>query len=157
MSVKIGYLKNHPEYVSLLAEWYLSAWGKYNPSNTIETCTQRIEGSLNTDNLPIGYIAFDQEKPVGMAALLEANGLESKLSPWLGSVCVEVSSRNRGIGKKIINFALEQAKQTGFPILYLWVYAEDTLAEWYQSMGWKLIGEDFTKAGHPVKIMSINL
>lgn len=61
----------------------------------------------------------------------------------------------RRIGKQLMHITMQQAYQMGFKRLFLFVFEKDLL-EYYQRLGWNVIGVDNFK-GHPVIIMDISL
>lgn len=59
---------------------------------------------------------------------------------WLSDVCVLPDYRKRGWGNMLLDKAIEQARQTGKPVLRLCVDNEWAQA-WYERRGFKKIGE----------------
>ncbi|MEZ5404601.1 MAG: GNAT family N-acetyltransferase [Verrucomicrobiia bacterium] len=72
-------------------------------------------------------------------------------SPWLACVYVPEIYRGQGIGKKMVQAAINEARRLSFKKLYLWT---DQAKTFYEAMGWKPIKETIYKT-YPVTIMSI--
>ena len=97
-----------------------------------------LEARLNEEILPLAYIAFDDEKAIGMCSLRDGDGSES--SPWLSSLCVAESHRRRGIGKLLINVVKTKAYKMGFRKIYLRTF-DPQLVAWYKKIAWEEMRE----------------
>ena len=56
---------------------------------------------LNDDSIPLTFVAFFNDKPVGMCSLRENDGIRPDLMPWLGSIVVAPDYQKQGIGEMI--------------------------------------------------------
>ena len=154
--VQIELLKNHPEHIKRLVDIWCDVLGKvWLPDFNIEKVIKNFENHLNSENLPLTYIAFHEQLPVGMASLRVNDGIRPDLSPWLGSLVVDPAFQKRGIGEFLINAIKEKAKIMGFSKLYLFAF-DPTIPDWYEKLGWKKIGIDQFKK-HPVTVMEISI
>jgi predicted N-acetyltransferase YhbS len=142
-SIKIMYLVDHPEWVTLLARWSFQTWGSVTPGSTLERAVQRFEQHARSkDLLPLTVVATDNNIPVGMCSLRENDGYESLLSPWLASLFVLPEYRSKGIGKMLVRATLEKAKELGFRKVFLYTF-NGSMPEWYESnFGWAVIATD---------------
>ncbi|HGF1596936.1 TPA: GNAT family N-acetyltransferase, partial [Legionella pneumophila] len=77
------------------------------------------------------------------------------LGPWIGDLVVDPKYQKQGIGKILVDAAVEKAKELGFEKLYLFAL-DPTIPEYYRRLGWKKIGMDEFKS-HPVTVMEISL
>lgn len=155
MSLSIVYLKDHPEHVPLVAKWMFETWGHYNPHASYEKTELKLRAHLNKDQLPITYIALDDEQPVGTGSLRITDGIRPDLMPWLASLFVLPEHRGNGIAQSLIDQIKEKAQQLEYSTLYLLAF-DQNIPQWYEKLGWKMIGEDFLY-DHPVKVMSIHV
>lgn len=155
MGLVISYLDDHPEYHAQLARWAFETWGSYNPSSSLERAQEKLKTHLNKTRLPLTYIAFKDDFPVGMCSLRMNDGIRYDLAPWLGSLYVEPDMRGQGIGEELIRVTAEKARSMGYRKLYLLAF-DKTLPDWYQKLGWQMIGVDELN-GHPVSVMEIAL
>ncbi len=153
MELVITYLKNHPEHVPLLASWMFNTWGHYNPQSSLEKAQIKLTEHLNTDSLPLTYIALRDNVPVRMCSLRINDGIRPDLTPWLASLFVEPSMRGQGIGEKLIHVVAEKAWVMGYSSLYLLAF-DQTLTNWYAKLGWQMMGLDEIN-GYPVTVMEL--
>lgn len=153
---QIKLLADSPEHIPELAKlWYEELSRHWNPHATIEKATQMLIDHLSKDKLPLAFVAFCDDQPIGMACLRETDGIRPSDAPWLGSLVVHPKYRGRKVGETLINKIKDVAKSLGYPALYLLVF-DPTLPNWYVRLGWKFIGYD-ELLGHQVEVMSIKL
>ncbi|MCW8408247.1 GNAT family N-acetyltransferase [Legionella sp. PATHC035] len=154
MDIKIDLLKNNLNVIPDLARMWREGLGKiWLPDVPLEVVEQRFRNHANYDTMPLTFVAFDQEKPIGMCSLRENDGIRPDLMPWLGSLTVAPEYQNQGLGKRLVEVTKEQAKRMGYEILYLFAF-DRTIPNYYQSLGWRIIDTDHFK-GHPVTVMEI--
>ena len=151
--IKIDLLKNHPETIPHLAKMWLELLGQHwVPEVTLAQAEQKFHDHLNEDKLPLAFVALENNKLVGMCCLRVNDGIREELKPWLGSLIVDQSYQNRGIGQQLMDTVKMQAKHMGYNVLYLQTF-DKTLPQYYQRHGWREIGKDILKS-HPVTLMS---
>ena len=155
MSLVISYLVDHPECLPQLAGWAFEAWGRYNPSSSLERAQDKLKTHLNKSRLPLTYIVFKEDLLAGMCSLRMNDGIRPDLAPWLGSLYVEPDMRGQGIGEELIRVTTEKARSMGYHKLYLLAF-DKTLPDWYQKLGWQMLGVDELN-GHPVSVMEMTL
>ncbi|MGE4349324.1 MAG: GNAT family N-acetyltransferase [Candidatus Berkiella sp.] len=131
----------------------------YDKETRIE-CLNRIElfklrEHLNTEQLPITYIALQDGKPVGTSSLRITDGIRPDLMPWLASLFVLPEYRGKGIAQALIETVKHKAQQLKYPTLYLLAF-DQSIPQWYAKLGWQIIGDDFLHH-HPIKLMEIPL
>lgn len=88
MSLVISYLDDHPEYLPQLAGWAFEAWGRYNPSSSVERAQDKLKTHLNKTRLPLTYIALKDDLLLGMCSLRMNDGIRPDLAHWLASFSV---------------------------------------------------------------------
>lgn len=153
--INIELLKNHPESIPKCAEIWHEVLGKiWMPEFGIEEIESLYYEELKQD-MPLTYIALDNEIPVGSCTLLLNDGIRPDLAPWLGDLVVKPSYQKQGIGKMLIDAAKNKAAQLGFHKLYLFAF-DPTLPDYYTRLGWKKIGMDEYKL-NPVTVMEVVL
>jgi ribosomal protein S18 acetylase RimI-like enzyme len=155
-SINIDFLKNHPYHIdALLSLWQEVLGNIWMPSVSLDRMRNNILTHLNCDTLPIGYIALDGSKPVGMCSLRSHDSVRPDLIPCISNLCVMPSYQHRGIGKSLMYKALSTAKNMNFDMAYLLVF-DKNVAAWYTRHRWQTIGyESFD--GNPLDIMMITL
>lgn len=98
LNIKIVYLKNYSEAIPVLASIWHDVLGKiWLPGISIEQVITRFLDHLNDQDLPITFVALDEESPVGMCSLRENDGIRPDLFPWLGSLVVAPKHQKQGL------------------------------------------------------------
>lgn len=140
--VLIKPLINHPDAVSRLAEISYQLIGRiWVPGSSIASNINKLNGHLNTDKLPIAFVAHVDAKPVGMCSLRANDGIYPDLTPWLGSLVVDANYQKQGIGRKLIEVTKNKAKELSYQGLYLFTF-DLTMPEYYFTLGWRTIAKD---------------
>lgn len=153
--IKIDLLKNHPQAIPQVANIWHELLGKiWMPEFSIEEIESFYHEELSQD-MPLTYIALNDDIPVGSCTLQLNDGIRPDLSPWLGDLVVDPQYQNQGIGKMLINTAVEKTKELGFQKLYLFTF-DPRVPAYYQRLGWKKIGMDEFKS-KPVTVMELGL
>jgi N-acetylglutamate synthase-like GNAT family acetyltransferase len=154
--IEIDLLKNHPGCIQRLSEIWYEVLGKvWIPDVPMERVVERFNEHLNEDSLPLTFVAFEEDVPVGMCSLRINDGLKSELTPWMGSLVIDPVYQRRGIAKILMEATKAKAKELGFEKLYLFAF-DPTLPNYYTRHGWKTIGRDEFKT-LPVTVMEIGL
>ncbi len=154
--ISIDLLKNHQDCIPQLANIWHAVLGQiWLPDIPITRVEQRFAEHLNDDNMPLTFVAFHDDKPVGMCSLRENDGIRSDLKPWLGSLVVNPNFQHQGIGKLLIDATKQKATEMGFHKLYLCAF-DPTIPDYYARLGWNKMGMDECH-GHRVTVMDIQL
>lgn len=145
-----------PTHIPQLAELWFQELGKPWIKNAkIENAVNTYTVHANRETMPMTWVAEDNGKPVGMVSLRSNDGIRDGVEPWLGSLIVDPKYRNKKIGQKLIDEVKRKAKEMGYKTLHLFAL-DPTLHQWYEKLGWRLIGEDVYDA-NPVRVMAIDL
>ena len=71
------------------------------------------------DALPVGMVAFEDNTPVGIAALKrESVPSRRHLGPWAGCGFVLPKHRGRGVGSLLLHAMARKADDLGYPNVY---------------------------------------
>ncbi|KTC85070.1 GNAT family N-acetyltransferase [Legionella brunensis] len=150
--VTIDLLKYHQDCIPSLANIWHEVLGRiWVPDVPIERVKQNFLNHLNSDKLPLTFVAFYNSEPVAMCSLRENDGIRPDLMPWLGSLVVSPSYQKQGIAQILINRTKHKAVELGFKTIYLLAF-DPTIPDYYKRLGWATIGMDELK-GHPVTVM----
>ena len=88
-SITIKLLKDEQNCISALAEIWCNELGKiWSPDMSKKEIIQEFESHFNIDSLPLTFVAFEDNIPVGMCSLSENDGIRPDLMPWLGDLVV---------------------------------------------------------------------
>lgn len=77
------------------------------------------------------------------------------LSPWISDLVVDTKYQKQGIGKMLLDVAVEKSKKLGFKKLYLFTF-DPTVPKYYQRFGWKVREIDKFHS-RPVTVMEVDL
>ena len=146
-------LKEQSQHIDTIAQWHHQQWSHFNPQESIAQRIHRMQAYLDNNFVPTTFLAIDGAL-LGSAAIVD-NDMETRpeLSPWLASVYVVAHHRNNGVGGKLVNHVVGQAKSKGINKLYLMT---PDRKNFYQALGWKKIDEE-RYHGFNVTIMEISL
>lgn len=148
--MKIDLLKNHPQHIPTLASWFKEDSPDYFRDQSLaEIAAEHFASRLNDDVLPVSFLAYEDEIPLGTVALLaESVTTHKHLSPWLGGLYVHPAYRHKGIGSKLVRAGLEKAVALGFGSIYAGVSRAE---QHYLSQGWEV----FSRVTYYEKPLSI--
>lgn len=113
LNYEIKLLTSCQEHILALAElWYQEISRHWAPNASIEKAQQKLVDHLNSDNMPMAYVAICNGETIGMACLRETDGIRPGIAPWLGSLVVNPRYRRHKIGEALINAVKKQANNT---------------------------------------------
>lgn len=154
--IAIDLLKNHPEAIPRLAQLSYELIGrKWIPGASVERAIERFKTHLNDETLPVTFVAFDGDKPVGMCSLRKNDGIRSDLTPWLGSLIVDPEYQGHGIAQKLMDATKAKAQSLQFNKCFLFAF-DPKIPDYYARHGWIKIGMD-EFSDKPVTVMEIKL
>jgi predicted GNAT family N-acyltransferase len=106
---------------------------------------------VENDKNEIIICIFDGKKPVGG---LQLKPVDTKIVK-LRQMAIQINYRQRGLGKKLLNYAEKTALKLGFNRIEL--HARKTAVAFYQKSGYQASGSMFTEIGIPHMFMSKNI
>lgn len=153
--MNIDLLKYHPQHIPVLARWFKEESPDYFKDQSVETiASEHFISRLNADVLPISFIAYQNEAPVGTVALLtESITTHRHLAPWLGALHVHPAFRHQGAGSKLVRAAVERARALGYERLYAGVGKAEGH---YVAQGWEVC-ERVVYYQKPLSILRLDL
>jgi len=101
------------------------------------------------DNMLIG--AFEEEDMLGCCMLVEENPSTVRLR----QMAVLNDLQGKGIGRALMNFAENLARDRGYKILSM--HARENAVGFYEKMGYKVTGNEFTEITIPHYVMEKEL
>ena len=148
--MKVGYLADHSSHVPTIAAWQHVQFGYLTPNATLEDRTERLRRSLQTDALPMAFVALSASGTLlGSAGILPTTITHKHLTPWLSSVYVPEPHRGKGIASALSLRAASESARLGFDRLYLFTPRSEAL---YARIGWSTFERiDFN--GVPLTLM----
>ncbi len=136
--IRIVNLRNCPEVIPVLAQWFEDAFG--NEDVTKEYEKTWLEQSIRTKGrLPITLVAYAGDIPVGTARIFtDEMDDRPQYNPWFGYWFILPSYRKQGIGTALDQAREKAAKREEIGKIYLCTY---TQKEYRLKRGWHLIEE----------------
>ena len=116
----ISPLVMHRKLVPLLASWFIEEWPEwYGHGGRGNALADLTAFATSQSTLPVGFIAFDENSPVGVAALKpESLPTHRHLCPWAAAGLVLPSHRGRGIGAELLGVLVQHAGTLGYQRVY---------------------------------------
>jgi GNAT superfamily N-acetyltransferase len=152
-SFNITDLKTEPHHISQLADWHHHEWSSLNPGQTVDQRIESMSFYLSDDLVPSTFIAKGTHL-MGSAAIIEYDmDTHPEWMPWLASVYVVPEFRNQGVGSRLVEHVIEEARKAGIKELYL--FTPDRVS-FYQKLGWRVFNKEEYR-GHWVTVMSVKL
>ena len=145
--MKILEISQRQDLLDVAVQYFWQHWGSESNHAFYRDC---IVHSLDSEKaLPKFYIVLENEQIIGGYALL-LNDIISRqdIYPWFACLYVNETHRGQGIAGKLLQHALEEAQQKGFPHLYL----STDLVDFYEKKGWTYFGEGYNPFGDVFKI-----
>lgn len=154
--IKIDLLKKHPQTIPALANiWHVGLGKIWFPELTIQEIESLTYDELETPDETTSFVALCDDIPVGFCTFKLKEEFRPDLGPWLADVIVAPEHQKQGIGKKLVEVAVEKAKELGFKKLYLFTF-DPALLPYYERLGWEKIATDTFKS-HAVTVMEVGL
>lgn len=131
----ISLLAHHPDAIDVLAPAAVDYWKQYVEGESVEKRRKKYQSHLNTETLPIAWVAHDGDEYFGTAALRVTDLADRPdITPWLGGVFVRPEYRGRGIASALCDVVTQCAARCEIRQLYLVTLDRQTL---YARMGWR--------------------
>jgi N-acetylglutamate synthase-like GNAT family acetyltransferase len=147
-------LAQRPEVIETLAAWHQTQWGYLNPQRTLDERIEKFQRHLEAGDIPATFVAFDGEKLLGSASLVECDlKHRTDLTPWLASVYVAPEFRGHGVGNGVVQCVEDHARSLGVETLYL--FTPDR-APFYARRGWRHFADDRLN-DEAITLMSLEL
>jgi predicted N-acetyltransferase YhbS len=129
--IEIIDLKACPHVIPTVAQWCVDEW-KYWP---LEIEIERLEECLTDSDIPLTFVALEGNTPVGTIGII-LHDMETRmdLTPWLASLYVLPSHRNRGLGRCLVRELVLSQDKLGISPLYLFTSTQQSL---YGEFGFK--------------------
>jgi GNAT superfamily N-acetyltransferase len=108
-------------------------------------------GELETEKSNILIGAFEDEDMLGCCMLVE----ENQETVRLRQMAVLNDLQGKGIGRALMNFAENLARDSGYRIISM--HARKNAVGFYEKMGYKIAGDEFTEITIPHYVMEKRL
>ena len=138
MGLKFEFLADRKDTVPLIAKWYYQEWGGIQSDDSFEKTTERIQKSLNRDQIPLHLLAIEEDEILGVVELkFHEMDIYPDKEHWIGGVYVPLSHRGKGVATSLVEHAVKLARKFGVKTLYLQTEKQD--GGLYGRLGWKIL------------------
>lgn len=150
--MKIISIRKEPSYAEMATRYIQSKWASEESMMLYEDCIAHCIDAQAP--LPQWYVLMSNDEIIGCAGLI-TNDFISRMDlyPWVCAVYIEESHRGHAYGALLLEQAKEDAKQHGFPQLYL---CTDHIGL-YERYGFSYIGTGYHPWGESSRIYAANL
>jgi predicted N-acetyltransferase YhbS len=144
-------IRTQPHHIPEVAGWLFAEWGHLTPGSSVERSIQRLTERCQTDDLPVTFIAIEENDVVGTVSLVPHDlKIRMDLTPWIASVFVKPGSRGRGVGSQLVSFAEAEAQRRDISAMYLFTPNKQQM---YARLGWNTV-EEVEYRGEHVTVMN---
>jgi N-acetylglutamate synthase-like GNAT family acetyltransferase len=149
--IKIYTLSQFPEYIPVIADWLYAEWHPFMSGKTIGDVIELFQKRLNTETIPITFLAFNNNDLCGTVSVTKEETLiSSDKINWLSGLYVDSLSRSKGTGSLLMKKAEEIASQLSIKKIYTFTSKHN---DFLQNRGWNL---EEKKTLHDVDIYICN-
>lgn len=149
------YLKDKPEFITQIADWYFEQWGYLMVTPSVEIIKHKLQAQLNSNKLPLMLLLVENEQLLGVSQLkFREMDIYPDKEHWLGGVYICNRQRGKGLAKKMIIKAKDIASSLNVKTLYLQTI--NLSGGIYSQLGWQAI-EQTTDKGEEVLVMQCHL
>lgn len=144
--MKIVSVRENPEYADAAVRYISACWPEVSPL-IYEDCIRHALHAAGP--LPQWYLLISGDEIAGCAGLI-TNDFISRMDlwPWACALYVGERFRGRGCGRSLLDRAADDARQAGFPRLYL---STDHVGL-YEKWGFRYIGQGYHPWGETSRI-----
>lgn len=152
MTIEFTLLRDRPELLPVIAEWYFHEWGTAVPGHSLAVEREHLEPSDHGEDLPMVLIALEAGIPVATARIKRhERGEHPEREFWLGSVYVDPSHRGQGLAGLLIGELMSRAVELGICDVYLQTKVDD--GGLYRRLGWLPLESILHERGFRVRVM----
>jgi N-acetylglutamate synthase-like GNAT family acetyltransferase len=119
-TLQINHLFKHPQLIESVAQMiYDEFWRDVTDGMSQDDLAAHLRTATDENHIPLCLIALHDEELVGTVNLIENDDASrTHLRPWLAAMVVRADQRGGGIGTKLVNALLIEARQMHIPELY---------------------------------------
>ena len=139
---RIAYLADYPDYAEEVAWLKYKHWRHTSPDRPYELWAEEIRHSARKRELPLTFIALKPGELLGFVTLVEIMekvGIDRGV--WLITLYVKAPYRGAGLGLRLVERCLLEARELGYSALHLWTESA-RLTDYYARSGWRWFGRD---------------
>lgn len=138
--LRISFLCKCPHFQETVSDRVWRAWWR-DDGYPLKQINGWFQESLGSQTVPSTLVAHDGDEFRGTVSLID-NDMDERpgYGPWVAALWVDPEYRGNGVGRTLIETALEKAFTQGIDTVYLCATAENSA--YYVSLGWQQIEEN---------------
>jgi len=129
----IALLADHAGFIDILVQWYEREWAPYYGEQGPGDARTDLESRCNHERLPIGFVAIEDDRILGTAAL--DHDAATGMTPSVVGLLVAPEHRRRGVANRLLDFAEGLARELGYDELFM---STTVLGELARRRGWQV-------------------
>jgi GNAT superfamily N-acetyltransferase len=134
VALTISDLRRKPEFFDAVADRIWRAWWQPN-GVPLDYIVGRLRENMVAAPMPRAFVAHAGEVFAGTASIIVSDLDERpQYTPWIAAVWTEPAFRARGLGRRLVDHAVDYAFGLGIPRVYL--TARPALRSYYEELGW---------------------
>jgi len=139
MTLTISDLRDRPEFFDTVADRIWRAWWEPHGAS-LDYIAGRLRENMVAGPMPRAFVAHVDGVFAGTASVI-ASDLDERpqYTPWIAAVWTEPQCRSRGIGRLLVDHAVQYAFGLGTPRVYL--TARPARRSYYEALNWTAIEE----------------
>jgi GNAT superfamily N-acetyltransferase len=132
----VALLADHAGFIDCLVRWYEQEWQPYYGERGPGDARADLQSRCNRGRLPIGFVAIQDDRILGTAAL--DHDATTGRTPSVVGLLVGPDHRRRGVANEMIGFAERLARDLGYDELFM---STGILGELVRRRGWQELGD----------------
>jgi N-acetylglutamate synthase-like GNAT family acetyltransferase len=119
-TLQISHLFERPQLIEPVAQMiYNEFWRDAIDGMSLDDLVVHLRTATDANHIPLCLIALHGKELLGTVNLIENDdAARSHLRPWLAAMVVRENQRGNGIGTKLVNALLINARRMHIPALY---------------------------------------
>jgi len=127
-------LSQFPEYIPVISDWLYAQWNPFMAGKTIGDVIELFQERVNTEKLPLTYLAFSKDELCGTVSLvLKETLILNQKTNWISGLYVEPESRCKGAGDLLLKKAELSAAQLSIETIHTFSFNHH---DFLQNRGW---------------------
>ena len=120
MPTQISHLFEHPHHLPAVAQMiYREFWVDVTDGMSVADLAAHLQTATDPTRIPLSLVALAGECLVGTINLIENDDSKrAHLRPWLAALVVAEDVRGQGVGSRLVNALLDEARRMGISVVY---------------------------------------
>ncbi len=151
--MEIVRLNRRAEWAAYLAQWHGREWGHLYEDWDATVALGEFLAEPD-EGIPVTYVAVEGDEVIGSVSVVTGDlpGAPDEWNPWVASLIVAPEWRGEGLGSRLIERAVEAARESGAP--EVWCLTEERQSL-FERNGFERV-EESTANGWVVTVMRRN-